>query len=76
MCHMLLSVMEEVKGVMSKVPDPGADFNNTNCQIVRGVFGELLCVFGSGANKPLSMLWQWFKPNSLLSEVTAMEQSF
>jgi hypothetical protein len=76
LCHLLLSVMEEVKGMMSKVPDPSVDFDNTNCQIIRGVFGELLCVFGSGADKPLSMLWQWFKPNSTLSVLTVMEQSF
>ncbi len=54
---MILCTMESLSNQFSDYPKVNDDFSNTTCQIMRGLFGQLLTVLASG-QKPLSMAWQ------------------
>ncbi len=36
----------------------GLEFSDPNCQIMRGLFGQLFTIMASGGGKPVSMAWQ------------------
>lgn len=61
---MILCTMESLSNQFSGYPDATSDFSNTTCQIMRGLFGQLLTVLASG-QKPMSMAWQlvMYDPN-------------
>jgi hypothetical protein len=55
--HGLLSTMESIVQGFSKVPSKTEDWENTSCQMMRGLFGQVFTLLASG-NTPLSMAWQ------------------
>lgn len=59
---MVLGTMESLATQFSKYPDPTTDFNNTTCQLMRGLFGQLLTLLASGV-RPMSMAWQLVMKN-------------
>lgn len=50
--HLILCAMESVVSGMSGVPDPDTDWDSTNCEAMRGLFGQLLSLMAS-TNKTL-----------------------
>lgn len=57
----ILSTMESLASRFSSVPTED-NFDDTSCQIMRGLFGQLLTILGSG-QRPLSMAWQMVMSN-------------
>lgn len=50
MIHMLLCAMEKVSSSFSAPPTPGTDdFDSTNCEVMRGLFGQLFSLMASTA---------------------------
>lgn len=60
--EVIISTMESIVSGMSTKPTKSSNWNDTNCQILRGLFGQLFSLFGSGV-KPLTTLFQFVKPN-------------
>lgn len=68
--EVIVSTMESIVSGISTKPSKVDNWNDTNCQILRGLFGQLLSLFGSGV-QPLSTLFQFVKPNpSIDSKLT------
>jgi hypothetical protein len=63
--HMILSAMENFTSGLKNIPNPETDWDNTTCQVIRGMFGFLLTTMASGAN-PLSMACQLVMQNPKL----------
>uniref|UniRef100_A0A6B2KWR1 Uncharacterized protein n=1 Tax=Arcella intermedia TaxID=1963864 RepID=A0A6B2KWR1_9EUKA len=66
--HMILCTMESFTKNVTGLPQP-EDRNTVTCQIMRGLFGQLLTLLGSGAS-PLSTLFQFVsrKPSLKIPE--------
>ncbi len=45
--HLVLCAMESVVSGMSTVPNPETDWDSTNCEAMRGLFGQLLSLMAS-----------------------------
>ncbi|KAI8820251.1 uncharacterized protein EV422DRAFT_532163 [Fimicolochytrium jonesii] len=50
----------------SRKGDIPTDFSGPYCQVMRGLFGQLLSIAASGSGKPLSMVWQLVLKNPKL----------
>ena len=50
--HVILCAMESVVSGMSSIPNPTSDWDSTNCEAMRGLFGQLLSLLAS-TNKTL-----------------------
>jgi len=61
---MILFSMSKVVERMSSVPSEG-DYDNSTCQVMRGLYGTLLSTMASGT-KPHTMLWKLVVPGSNL----------
>ncbi len=48
--HTIMSVMESIVAGMSNVPNPETDWDNTTCQMLRGMFGQLFSLMASSKN--------------------------
>ena len=57
MIDVLLSTMESLSKMFSSRPKWDKDFDNTSCQLMRGLFCQLLCYLGAGV-KPLTLAFQ------------------
>jgi hypothetical protein len=57
----LLTLMEDIVSLRTSIPTK-ENFNDMTCQMMRGLFGQLLTVLASGSN-PLSMSWQLVMSN-------------
>ena len=55
--HCALSTAESLAGQFNSLPDPQKDFDNTSCQLMRGLFGQIFTLLASG-NKPLCHAFQ------------------
>lgn len=69
--HMILQIMEEVSKLRVTVPTKD-NFNDQTCQMMRGLFGQLLTILASGT-RPLSMAWQMVMPNPNLEIPTTSQ---
>ena len=48
--HILLSLSENIVAGMSGLPNPETDWDNTTCQMMRGLFGQVLATMASTQN--------------------------
>lgn len=55
--HGIISTMESIAKGFSTVPNAEADWDNTSCQMMRGLFGQAFSLLASG-NVPLSLAFQ------------------
>ncbi|KAL4902223.1 hypothetical protein BDW74DRAFT_158816 [Aspergillus multicolor] len=62
MSALLMSAMSKLAGMRSTIPVESKDAEDTVTRLMRGLFGNLLTIAGSGV-RPLSMVWQLFGLN-------------
>ena len=63
MSTLLMAAMKKLAAMRTTAPVVVAKADNTVTRLMRGLFGNLLTIAGSGL-KPLSMVWQLFGTNS------------
>jgi len=59
MSALLMSAMSKLAGMRTTLPSVESEASDTITKLMRGLFGNLLTVAGSGV-RPLSMVWQLF----------------
>lgn len=65
--HIILGAMESITERLVGIPDK-SDWNNVTCQLMRGLFGQLLSLYGSGQNY-FSLSCPLFFPRTLFFPV-------
>lgn len=61
----LIHLMQDFTQTRANIVSP-KDFSDPYCQVMRGLFGQLLTILASGSGKPLSMAWQMTMQNPKL----------
>ena len=69
MSSLLMAAMSKLAGLRTSAPSASAEAGDTATKLMRGLFGNLLTMAGSGV-RPMSMVWQLFGLESQLDVPT------